>query len=180
MNRPDDRQRPPNRDILPGPFTRQALKNSRSEGQQVVCDAVLTPKGLNAVRFEMRGEILQPAPRATNLDVDIPEIIPEKDRVDDVATVVKWFNNFRGYGFLVAEQADTRINTNLDVFVHAETVRASGFTRLEPNDRVRADVWLRGPKGNGLMAAAIRPAARNGGAVKSGSSSRQITNGDGN
>jgi len=142
-----------------------------AEGQPVVCDAVLTPRGLTAVKFEMRGEILQPAPWVANLDVCIPLNIPPTDKVDNVASVVKWFNRTHGYGFLIAEADDARTNPNLDVFLHMETVKASGFTDLKPKDRVWADVWLRAPKGNGLMATAIRPASGKRGPVSHGSPS---------
>ena len=53
---------------------------------------------------------------------------------------VKWFNNAKGYGFLVSEQ------TNEDVFVHYSTVEGEGFKVLNEGQPVEYEVET-GPKG---------------------------------
>jgi len=52
---------------------------------------------------------------------------------------VKWFNEAKGYGFIVREQG-------ADVFVHHADIKAEGFRTLNEGDRVSFDV-AQGPKG---------------------------------
>ena len=52
---------------------------------------------------------------------------------------VKWFNETRGFGFIVRERA-------ADVFVHQASIIAEGFRTLSEGDRVSFDV-VEGPKG---------------------------------
>jgi CspA family cold shock protein len=52
---------------------------------------------------------------------------------------VKWFNDSKGYGFIVREQG-------ADVFVHHADIVAKGFKSLAEGDRVSFDV-AEGPKG---------------------------------
>ncbi|MFA7440959.1 MAG: cold shock domain-containing protein [Sphingomonadaceae bacterium] len=54
---------------------------------------------------------------------------------------VRWFNRARGYGFLLASDAQTQI------FVHMETVRRGGFETLTPGQGLQARVF-HGPKGD--------------------------------
>ena len=53
--------------------------------------------------------------------------------------VVKWFNQAKGYGFIVSERG-------ADVFVHHASIIAEGFRVLNEGDRVSFDV-VEGPKG---------------------------------
>jgi cold shock protein len=53
--------------------------------------------------------------------------------------VVKWFNDAKGYGFIVRERG-------ADVFVHHASIIAEGFRTLSEGDRVSFDV-VEGPKG---------------------------------
>jgi cold shock protein len=55
---------------------------------------------------------------------------------------VKWFNDAKGYGFIVRERG-------ADVFVPQTSIVAEGFRTLNEGDRVSFDV-VEGPKG--LMA----------------------------
>ena len=55
---------------------------------------------------------------------------------------VKWFNETKGYGFIVREMG-------ADVFVHEASIVAEGFRTLKEGDRVSFEV-VEGPKG--LMA----------------------------
>jgi len=53
--------------------------------------------------------------------------------------VVKWFNDAKGYGFIVRQQGP-------DVFVHHASIIAEGFRTLSEGDKVTFDV-VEGPKG---------------------------------
>jgi CspA family cold shock protein len=52
---------------------------------------------------------------------------------------VKWFNDAKGYGFIVRERG-------ADVFVHHASIIAEGFRTLAEGDRVNFEV-VEGPKG---------------------------------
>ena len=52
---------------------------------------------------------------------------------------VKWYNDDKGYGFIVREKGG-------DVFVHHASINAEGFKTLAEGDRVSFDV-VEGPKG---------------------------------
>lgn len=50
---------------------------------------------------------------------------------------VKWFNNKKGYGFIVPESQET----NKDVFVHISAVQEAGLKRLEEGQQVSYDLY---------------------------------------
>ncbi len=52
---------------------------------------------------------------------------------------IKWFNDAKGYGFIVREHGD-------DVFVHFKAIVGDGYKTLEEGDRVQFEVE-QGPKG---------------------------------
>jgi len=52
---------------------------------------------------------------------------------------VKWFNNSKGFGFIVREKGD-------DVFVHFSAIRGDGYRSLEEGQRVEFSV-VEGQKG---------------------------------
>jgi len=52
---------------------------------------------------------------------------------------VKWFNDAKGFGFIVRERG-------ADVFVHHTAILAEGFRMLNEGDRVSFEV-VEGPKG---------------------------------
>ena len=54
---------------------------------------------------------------------------------------VKWFNDKKGFGFLVADDQD-----NQDVFVHYSSIVGEGFKTLNPGDDVQFEL-IQGPKG---------------------------------
>lgn len=60
---------------------------------------------------------------------------------------VKWFNNAKGFGFILPEGSEE------DVFVHYSVIEGDGFRTLKQGERVAFDVE-RGPKG--LHATAVR------------------------
>ena len=61
---------------------------------------------------------------------------------------VKWFNNAKGYGFVLAECADE------DLFVHYSSIEMSGYRTLRAGQEVSFDIQ-QGPKG--LHAVNVRP-----------------------
>ncbi len=54
---------------------------------------------------------------------------------------VKWFNDKKGFGFLVSDDQD-----NQDVFVHYSSIVGEGFKTLNPGDDVQFEL-IQGPKG---------------------------------
>ena len=53
--------------------------------------------------------------------------------------IVKWFNDSKGYGFIVQEDGP-------DVFVHHSAINSTGFRSLSEGDRVTFEIE-EGPKG---------------------------------
>ena len=62
---------------------------------------------------------------------------------------VQWFNNSKGYGFIVCESGD-------DVFVHYSGIVGDGYRTLQEGDRVEFEI-VEGPKGP--QAPNVRPSA---------------------
>ena len=46
---------------------------------------------------------------------------------------VKWFNNKRGWGFIVKEDGD-------DIFVHYSAIKGDGFKTLDEGQRVQFEI----------------------------------------
>jgi cold shock protein len=63
---------------------------------------------------------------------------------------VKWFNNAKGYGFIVADGRDE------DLFAHYSAIEMDGYKTLKAGQAVKFDI-LQGPKG--LHAVNISPIA---------------------
>jgi transcription elongation factor GreA len=63
---------------------------------------------------------------------------------------IKWFNNEKGFGFIAPDGGGA------DVFVHYSQIQASGFRKLEENERVEFEVE---PRHRGPQAQAIRTIA---------------------
>jgi CspA family cold shock protein len=111
------------------------------EGDAITCEAVRRDKGFQATKILNVTCHAKPVPPSVTIPTEIPE--------GSLTTVtVKWFSRAKGYGFLQEE------GSNEDIFVHMETVRASGFSELETGQRVEVSM-VRGPKG--WMAKAIVP-----------------------
>lgn len=54
---------------------------------------------------------------------------------------VKWFNDKKGFGFLVTDE-----NQEQDVFVHYSSIKGDGFKSLSPGEEVQFEL-IQGPKG---------------------------------
>ena len=65
-----------------------------------------------------------------------------------VTGTVKWFNDSKGFGFLVQEHGE-------EVFCHFSAIASNGFKSLTEGERVTFDV-VKGPKG--LQAANVTKA----------------------
>jgi len=125
---------------------RQSGFKAAYEGARVVCEAVQSPKGLQARRvitLDNSTAAQQPASlqRAARYLTE-----PKGPSFD---ATVKWFNRGKGYGF-VSRGPDTP-----DIFVHMEMLRRSGMRELKQGQKVRVRVGD-GPKGE--LAAEIAPA----------------------
>ena len=115
------------------------------EGARVVCEALVRPKGMQALRILSMDEstAVHPAqqpPARTHVTV-APTSGLER-------AIVKWFNRLRGFGFLMRGEGTP------DIFVHMETLRRYGMTELRPGQTVLVRF---GPGPKGMMATEVRP-----------------------
>lgn len=66
---------------------------------------------------------------------------------------VKWFNNAKGYGFIIANEDEAELS-NEDLFAHFSAIQMEGYKTLKAGQSVRFDVT---PSGKGYHAVNIQP-----------------------
>jgi cold shock protein len=66
------------------------------------------------------------------------------------AGIVKWFNDAKGFGFIIPEGGGS------DIFIHFSAIAVDGYKTLKQGARVRFEL-VQGPKG--LLAQNIMPEA---------------------
>ena len=67
---------------------------------------------------------------------------------------VKWFNNAKGYGFIIADESEDEEYCNEDLFVHFSSIQMEGYKTLKAGQAVYFDPQ---PSGKGYHAINIVP-----------------------
>jgi len=67
---------------------------------------------------------------------------------------VKWFNNAKGYGFIIADESEQDMPLNEDLFAHFSSIQMEGYKTLKAGQTVTFDAQ---PSGKGYHAVNIVP-----------------------
>jgi len=108
------------------------------EGTRVECEVVQRDRGLQTCRvlaFDLStatGPDADLAARRSADRVDPAALAPDAGPFEAVR--VKWFNQLKGYGFVM------RPDDPQDIFIHMETVRRAGRAGLQPDQVLQARI----------------------------------------
>ena len=59
-----------------------------------------------------------------------PELMSDTPAEGEVLAIVKFFNNHKGYGFIVTDGVDE------DIFIHFRVIEKNGFSALEQGQKI--------------------------------------------
>ena len=108
------------------------------EGARIVCEAVRRDRGLQARLVREIDLTTAIGPDADLIERRSADRVDPLDLAEEAGAFepvdVKWFNQLKGYGFVV------RASGGPDIFVHMETVRRAGLAGLEPEQKLMARI----------------------------------------